>query len=60
MGLHTLHAASHGHSDIFWWTVDTDVVVIGAKALAEQEDVLSDIVIGFGVSNPRSKKLGMR
>ena len=54
--LHTLHAASHGHSDIFWRTADTDVVVLGVKALAEKE-VLADIVIGFGT---KTKNTGMR
>ena len=29
--LHTLHAASHGHTDIFWRTADTDVVLLGVK-----------------------------
>ena len=58
--LHTLHTASHGHSDIFWRTADTDVVVLGVKMLAEQDEVLADIIIGFGVNNPRSKKAGMR
>ena len=60
MPLHTLHAVRHGHSDVFWRTADSDVVVLGVKTLAELEDVLADIVIGFGVNNPRSKKAGMR
>ena len=55
--LHTLHASSHGHSVIFWRTSDTDVVVLGAKTLAEKEEVLADIIIGFGT---RAKKIGMR
>ena len=57
ISLHTLHAASHGHSDIFWRTADTDVVVLGVKTLAEKEEVLADIVIGFGT---RTKRTGMR
>ncbi len=60
MPLHTLHASSQGHSDIFWRTADTDVVVLGTKLLAEQEETLADIVVGFGVNNPRSKRAGMR
>ena len=44
-------------TDIFWRTADTDVVVLGVKTLAEKEELIADIVIGFGT---RTKKTGMR
>ena len=54
--LHVAHAVSNGHTNIFIRTNDTDVVVLAVAALARLNEVLEDIVIGFGVSNKKTHK----
>ena len=51
--LHLAHAVSMGHLHVFIRTNDTDVVVLAVAAYARLEDVLSDIVVGFGVGDKR-------
>ena len=54
--LHLGHAVSEGHKDVFIRTNDTDVVVLATAAAAQLDDVIGDIIIGFGVGNRKKTK----
>ena len=54
--LHLAHAVSNGHTNVFIRTNNTDVVVLAVAALARLDEVLEDIVIGFGVANKKKQR----
>ena len=52
--LHLVHAVSNGHTNVCIQTNDTDVV-LSIATLARLDEVLDDIVIGFGVANKKKQ-----